>query len=188
MFLFKNSKTMATNSENALLTYKELVGLYHDTKWNVYDITGKSWPITIKVSRSINSTTNYCKWYPYTAQKLATEYNVAIEFYFIYYYQNYFTSPVFCIDTDVAQYPENNLNPENRDRHCLFQMYTNTESGYTIKEVMICAQTELSQLSNGKWELDFKLNSFSPISTNYLQQSTNAHVVFRCQVKELQES
>ena len=175
---------MATNSENALLTYKELVGLYHDTKWVVCNITGKSWPITIKVSRSINSTTNYCKWYPYTAGNVATEYPVAIEFYFIYYYQNYFTSPVFCIDVDVAQYPEDTGNPQTRDRHCLFLMFNGTD----YKDVMICAQTELSQMSNGKYELDFKLNSFSPISTNYLQQSTNAHVVFRCQVKELQES
>lgn len=176
---------MATNSENALLTYKELVGLYHDTRWKVYDITGDSWPITIMVSRQINSNANngYCKWYPYTIGNQATEYPVAIEFYFIYYYDHYFTSPVFCIDVDIAQYPENASNPLLRDRHCLFMMYNGTE----YKDVMICAQTELAQRTGGKYELDLKLNSFSPIATNYLQQSTNAHVVFRCQVKELQE-
>lgn len=172
---------MATNSENALLTYKELVGLVHDTKWVIHNITGSSWPITIPVSYRINSSTNYCKWYSYAAGNVATEYPIAIEFYFVYYYQNYFTSPVFCINTDIAQ-DDNSNSVLLKDRHCVFKMFIGTD--YT--DVNICTVTELSQLPGNKLQLEFKLNTFSPISNNYLQQSTNAHVVFRCQVKELQ--
>lgn len=179
---------MATNSLNALLTYKELVNLVHDTKWHVYDITGADWPKTITVTRLINSALYFSKWYDDGTSThnntAAREHNIAIEFYFVYYYMNYFSSPVFCIDVDIQQYLENSGNPLMRDRHFLFMMYNGTE----YKDVMICAQTELSTYSSysDRYELKFILNSFSPISANYLKDSTNAHIVYRLQVKEMQ--
>ena len=172
---------MATNSVNALLTYKEIVGLYHDTKWCDIDITGEAWPYTLSISSYLMI--NEARWHE-QGIPAGNEYIHAFEFYFVYYYQHHFSTPVFCLNCDIGIQGTGGQNYYYyvfpKDRHFLFQMIM----ADGIKDVNICTQLGYT-LSGSSLTYNFILNTFSPINANYLRDAESCHLLWRCQLREL---